>query len=184
MTAPTESLGIDLDAQIANLQAKMTHGDRPLEDAIASLRELKRIRESKVPEPVATVHGKADAMLGISPSVIWHMYPPDGTKLYAPELAEMLAAARADYQWMVNRAADEHLDGYRELGAKCAAAEERADLAESRLKAVVEALGECLTFLRSDRHNKWSYIESGTQAEDLSITADHLAALLRSVGEE
>jgi len=38
--------------------------------------------------------------------------------------------ARANYAFMVKRAADQKLDGYRELGARAAAAEERADRAE------------------------------------------------------
>jgi hypothetical protein len=48
MTAPTAAPGID--AQIASLQAKMTTGDRPLEAAIQTLRDYKRIMEAKVPE--------------------------------------------------------------------------------------------------------------------------------------
>ncbi len=43
--------------------------------------------------------------------------------------------ARADYQFMVERAADQHLDGYRELGARAAAAENQAD--ELRLQLQV-----------------------------------------------
>lgn len=38
--------------------------------------------------------------------------------------------ARANYAFMVKRAADQKLDGYRELGARAAAAEERAEKAE------------------------------------------------------
>ena len=38
--------------------------------------------------------------------------------------------ARANYAFMVKRAADQKLDGYRELGARAAAAEERAERAE------------------------------------------------------
>ena len=38
--------------------------------------------------------------------------------------------ARANYAFMVERAADQKLDGYRELGARAAAAEERAERAE------------------------------------------------------
>jgi len=38
--------------------------------------------------------------------------------------------ARANYAFMVERAADQKLDGYRELGARAAAAEERAEKAE------------------------------------------------------
>ena len=39
--------------------------------------------------------------------------------------------AEANYQFMVNRAADEKLDGYRELGARAADAERRADQASA-----------------------------------------------------
>jgi len=44
--------------------------------------------------------------------------------------------ARGNYQWMVERAADERLDGYRELGARAAASENEVD----RLKAEVARL--------------------------------------------
>lgn len=42
--------------------------------------------------------------------------------------------ARANYAFMVERAADQKLDGYRELGARAAAAEERAEKAELELE--------------------------------------------------
>lgn len=51
-------------------------------------------------------------------------------------------AARKNYQFMVDRAADEKLDGYRELGAKCASLEERAEKAESLNRRMVELLKE------------------------------------------
>jgi hypothetical protein len=38
--------------------------------------------------------------------------------------------AEANYQWMVEHAADNKLDGYRELASKCAELEERAEKAE------------------------------------------------------
>jgi len=40
--------------------------------------------------------------------------------------------ARANYAFMVERAADEKLDGYRELGARCAAAENERDAAQAK----------------------------------------------------
>jgi len=40
--------------------------------------------------------------------------------------------ARANYAFMVERAADENLDGYRELGARCAAAENERDAAQAK----------------------------------------------------
>lgn len=54
------------------------------------------------------------------------------------ELAAMTARAEkaeADVRFMVNKAADKHLDGYRELGARCAMLEHERDLFRSRLAA-------------------------------------------------
>ena len=51
----------------------------------------------------------------------------------ARQLERELAEAQKNYQFMVDRAANEKLDGYRELGAKAAAAEERAEKAEREL---------------------------------------------------
>jgi DNA repair exonuclease SbcCD ATPase subunit len=48
-------------------------------------------------------------------------------------LNEQLNEAQSNYQFMVDRAANEKLDGYRELGAKCALLEERAEKAEAEL---------------------------------------------------
>lgn len=42
--------------------------------------------------------------------------------------------ARANYQWMVNRACDEKLEGYRELAAKCAQLEEERDEARAEVE--------------------------------------------------
>ena len=54
----------------------------------------------------------------------------------APDLATSIVAlharaeqAEANYRWMVERAADQRLDGYRELGARCAALEAERDAA-------------------------------------------------------
>ena len=43
--------------------------------------------------------------------------------------------ARDDYRWMVEHAADQKLEGYRELGARAAAAETRAERTENRVAA-------------------------------------------------
>ena len=62
--------------------------------------------------------------------------------------------AQANYQFMVERAADRHLEGYRELGAKCAAAEERAERAEAALAiatAQVESLAASLRQVEAER---------------------------------
>ena len=59
------------------------------------------------------------------------------------DVEQARAVAEANYQFMVNRAADQHLDGYRALGAHAAAAENARDEALSRiqeLEAQVEHL--------------------------------------------
>lgn len=61
---------------------------------------------------------------------------------------------RANYQWMVERAADQRLDGYRELGARAAAAENarddiRRELTETRAK-LDEELGQKRSDLLQD----------------------------------
>jgi len=61
-------------------------------------------------------------------------------KAIADELDRLraeLAKAQANYQFMVDRACDERLDGYRELASKLCAAEEDCD----RLRALVRELG-------------------------------------------
>jgi len=50
--------------------------------------------------------------------------------------------ARANYAFMVARAADQRLDGYRELGAKCAALEAERDALRAHVTEL-EAPGEC-----------------------------------------
>jgi len=53
------------------------------------------------------------------------------------ELAAAIEAkekAQSNYQWMVNKAADKSLDGYRELASKCAALEERAESEATALR--------------------------------------------------
>lgn len=56
---------------------------------------------------------------------------------------EEIERLKGDIRQMVEKEADEHLAGYRELGAKCAALEERAEKAErraERLKVHAEAM--------------------------------------------
>jgi hypothetical protein len=65
-------------------------------------------------------------------------------------LARLLAVeaerdeARANYQFMVERAADQRLDGYRELGARAAAAENRVDELRRQLEATEIARDKAL----------------------------------------
>ena len=55
--------------------------------------------------------------------------------------------ARANYQFMVERAADQKLDGYRELGARAAAAENERDALLLRVDTLTHAL-RCLLLSR------------------------------------
>ena len=64
----------------------------------------------------------------------------------APDLAASIVAlharaeqAEANYRWMVERAADQRLDGYRELGARCAALEAERDAAADAERARIAA---------------------------------------------
>ena len=56
------------------------------------------------------------------------------------ELETALKKAEGNYQFMVDRAADQHLGGYRELGAKVAAAENALDEARADAQRYREAL--------------------------------------------
>lgn len=51
-------------------------------------------------------------------------------------------AALRNYQWMVERAADERLDGYRDLGAKAAAAEAKRDEARAEVERLTRERDE------------------------------------------
>ena len=53
--------------------------------------------------------------------------------------------AEANYAFMVKRAADQSLDGYRELGARCAQLEAERDEARSKLRGYETALIEFIT---------------------------------------
>lgn len=64
----------------------------------------------------------------------------DGWTLLSARTQEAVAAlfgrltrAEANYRFMVERAADQRLDGYRELGQRAAAAETERDMARSQL---------------------------------------------------
>ena len=61
--------------------------------------------------------------------------------------------AEKNYQFMVDRAANENLDGYRELGAKCASLEERAEKSEAQVKMLVEALEEPMKRINNIKKN-------------------------------
>ena len=74
--------------------------------------------------------------------------PGEGTwSVFAAKVMEERDDARrerdealAKYQFMVDRAADEKLDGYRELASRLAAAENERDLWERRARAAVASM--------------------------------------------
>lgn len=89
----------------------------------------------------------------------------DAAKADIVKLTEERDKARANYQWMVDRAADRHLDGYRELGAKCAALEAERDKARAErdaAKACAENLARAALVEHGDESAAepgWAYVE-------------------------
>lgn len=59
-----------------------------------------------------------------------------GARTACKRLREERDEARGHYRWMVERAAAQKLDGYRELGARAAAAENERDAARLELRAL------------------------------------------------
>lgn len=59
-----------------------------------------------------------------------------GARAACKRLREERDEARGHYRWMVEHAADQKLDGYRELGARAAAAEDERDAARLELRAL------------------------------------------------
>ena len=60
----------------------------------------------------------------------------DGARAACKRLRGERDDARGHYRWMVEHAADQKLDGYRELGARAAAAENERDAARLELRAL------------------------------------------------
>jgi len=95
-----------------------------------------------------------------------------GLRQRIADLERQLAEAQGNYEFMVRRAADQKLDGYRELGQRAAEQEARAEKAESqarRMKAEARKI-----------HSRWSG-EDHARAEGFSIAA---ARILESAGEK
>lgn len=106
----------------------------------------------KLPEPVAYIYHDADSVHGINYAVhsvfltLPHGRNPqyrNETPLYGPDCMEALLKereradeAQKNYQFMVDRAADEKLDGYRELASQVVANIERAERYESEAAAL------------------------------------------------
>jgi predicted RNase H-like HicB family nuclease len=76
--------------------------------------------------------------------------------------------AEANYQWMVEHAADNKLDGYRELGQRAAAAEARANRLRERLNHALAAL----------RHIARTCIEDPDTAQFASRASDEQPSAL------
>lgn len=128
-----------------------------IQGAIASLLELKRIRESAggAQEAVAQVVGDSNA-LPFGKIAYLRKDIGIGAELYGPEVVEALAAAR-----------------------------ERADLAESRLKAMTEALREPTNETLGKMMNTWENAFGSPYTRYvamLNVAAD--AALLREAEGE
>ena len=66
----------------------------------------------------------------------------DTAKLDFAALKARAEKAEANYQFMIDRIADEKLDGYRELGRRAASAESRAEKAEARVSELDAAILE------------------------------------------
>jgi hypothetical protein len=84
--------------------------------------------------------------------------------------------ARANYQWMVNRACDEKLDGYRELGAKCAQLEEERDEARAKLYEANLKLDQAYTDAERLRKERDDAIRRITEVGVMVATNGNLLA--------
>jgi hypothetical protein len=85
--------------------------------------------------------------------------------LYAKVEEEKARAdkAEANYRWMVERAADQRLDGYRELAAKCAALEAQKD----QLQLLVD---EAYDIIIGQDNPAWSgWCDRAVEADDRGV---------------
>jgi predicted phage tail protein len=86
----------------------------------------------------------------------------DGALAEVERLKEDRDKAQENYQFMVNRACDEKLDGYRELAGKCAYMEKKYDEKRGEitvLKAEVEELLEELAKTTTEEEELWAEVE-------------------------
>ena len=92
--------------------------------------------------------------------------------------------ARANYQWMVNRACDEKLDGYRELGAKCAQLEEERDEARAEVDRLMHQLADATSETTRARLEAKREVEALTDERDeLLVRVANQDAELRATRE-
>ena len=127
-----EALNAELEAECKKLRRKMRERD---EEHAAEIERWQGLYD------MAT--GNDDAIAVLSAKL---------------EAAETRAKeAEKNYRWMVERAADEKLDGYRELGARAAEAERQRDEALALLAEVSRALADGDTLLAAaiaERHTQ------------------------------
>ena len=88
------------------------------------------------------------------------------------DLERQLEEAQGNYEFMVRSAADQKLDGYRELGQRAAEQEARAEQAESQLRRMKDEAKAI--------HKRWVG-EDHARAEGFSLAAERI---LESVGEK
>ena len=120
--------------------------------------DVRRAREAAVH---AAWGGALLTLLDVRAFVCFRAALVDGAGPEVERLTRERDEARANYQFMVERAADEKLDGYRELGARAAQAENERDTAQSALAA---ARGE-VERLRAGLHKALGIVE-GERATD------------------
>jgi len=87
--------------------------------------------------------------------------------------------ALADYRFMVERAADQRLDGYRELGARAAAAENARDLAQAQLSLEQASKDQQLSDAEAARRGAESMRDLAVRVVDeMRVALEHCLAAM------
>ena len=105
-------------------------------------------------------HGTDEEIAAIAPDLAASV-----VALYAKVEEEKARAdkAEANYRWMVERTADQRLDGYRELAAKCAALEAQKD----QLQLLVD---EAYDIINGQNNPAWSgWCDRAMAADDRGV---------------
>ena len=162
-------------AEIYSLEnmVKHEHSERMRLDGLRA--DLVRERDELAPyrAEALLVRQQLDAMM-----VPTTVTKPDGSKvsLETWERVRLVLSqrdeAQANYRFMVERAADQKLDGYRELGARAAAAENERDKALVELKRMKERPAEA------------EYARLDTMWQQLVQERDQAMQLLREAHKE
>ena len=102
-------------------------------------------------------------------------HPLSKAKAELSTLRSELGKAKADIVCMVNKAADNHLEGYRELGRRAAEAENKRDRLRAANRELVEALKAlCVAYIAETMEN---------QNPQLQIARELIAKHEREVGK-